>query len=584
MSFFDRRRRKNIAIYASQAKMASRGRFFSEDDFLDYDVQSYHLEVDFSPERLWIDGRARVSLRIVAPAVTSVTLRIADALTVRNVQAQGFGRLMYLRVVGQNAVIVNLPTAIIKGTTLTLQVVYGGRLEPQELDREALSLGQEQEPLILQPEPRYIYSNRSYWYPQSTVSDYATARLDITVPVDYGAVASGRPAGPPARAAAPARQGDRPRHTFTFNADKPLRYLACVISRFNVAATTSLLLTSADGTGSGVAEGARRFDLREGSGVLDLTVQANPRQTSRGRGIAERSRAIFEFYASIVGDAPYSSFTLALSESDLPGGHSPGYFAVLNQPLPTSPFVWRNDPVSFDGYPTFFLAHELGHQWWGQSVGWKNYHEQWLSEGFAQYFAAMYAEKERGAETFEDVLRQMRRWAIDASPQGPIYLGYRLGHIKSDSRVFRAVIYNKAAMVLHMLRRLLGNETFFRGIRQYYAQWQFRKAGTDDFRASMEKASGQGLSAFFEAWIHGTGIPQIQVRHTVQGSTAVVTIEQRGEVIPVPVTITLEYAGGNTEQLTIPVMERSATRNLPLTGTLRALTVNQEQSLAVFER
>ena len=64
---------------------------------------------------------------------------------------------------------------------------------------------------------------------------------------------------------------------------------------------------------------------------------------------------------------------------------------------------------------------------------------------------------------FEDVLRQMRRWAIDTSPQGPVYLGYRLGHIKSDSRVFRAVIYNKAAMVLHMLRRMVGDEAFFRG-------------------------------------------------------------------------------------------------------------------------
>ena len=112
----------------------------------------------------------------------------------------------------------------------------------------------------------------------------------------------------------------------------------------------------------------------------------------------ERSAAIFAFYASLVGDVPYPSFTLALSESDLPGGHSPAYFAILNQPLPTTPYVWRNDPVSFNGYPTFFLAHELGHQWWGQAVGWKNYHEQWLSEGIAQYFAAMYAEQERGNE------------------------------------------------------------------------------------------------------------------------------------------------------------------------------------------
>ena len=196
-----------------------------------------------------------------------------------------------------------------------------------------------------------------------------------------------------------------------------------------------------------------------------------------------------------------------MSESELPGGHSPAYFAILNQPLPTTPYVWRNDPVSFNSYPTFFLAHELAHQWWGQAIGWKNYHEQWLSEGFAQYFAAMYAEKERGNETFVDVLRQMRRWAIETSPQGPVYLGYRLGHIKGDSRVFRAVIYNKAAMVLHMLRRLVGDEAFFRGIRAFYAEWRFQKAGTDDFRVAMEKASGSDLSAFFEAWIFRHGDP-----------------------------------------------------------------------------
>jgi hypothetical protein len=593
VSFFDRRRKKNIAVYASQEKLASRGRFYSEDDAMDYDVTSYDIEADFTPERLWIDGRARVSLTILAPVLSSVTLRIADPLIVRSVYAKELGRLMYLRVVGQNAVIVNFPMSIPKGTALTLQIVYSGRVEPQELDREAIWLDQDQEPILLQPEPRYIYSNRSYWYPQSTVADYATARLQITVPAEYDAVASGTPAGPPARAAGPVRPGERARKMFVFNSNKPLRYLACVISRFSVVTTAELLLPSPDdrrATGSGGISGtggARHGPLapREPpEASLSLVVQANPRQTSRARGTAERSSAIFQFYASLIGDVPYPSFTVALSESELPGGHSPAYFAILNQPLPTTPFVWRNDPVAFNGYPTFFLAHELGHQWWGQAVGWKNYHEQWLSEGFAQYFAAMYAEKERGADTFGDVLRQMRRWAIESSPQGPVYLGYRLGHIKGDSRTFRAVIYNKAAMVLHMLRRLLGDETFFRGIRAFYAEWQFRKAGTDDFRIAMERTSGQDLSAFFEAWIYRTEIPVLQVRHTVQGSTATVTVEQRGQVIPVPITITLEYEGGNTERLTIPVTERTVTRTLPLTGTLRELVVNQEQTLAVFER
>jgi len=587
VSFFDRRRKKNITIYASAERLASRGRFFSEDDNLDYDITQYDLEADFSPERLWIDGKTKVSLTVTAPVISSLTLRIADSLIVRSVYSAELGRLMYLRVVGQNAVIVNFPLPVPRGTKLGLQVVYGGRVEAQELDREAIAFDpQDREPVLLQPEPRYIYSNRSYWYPQATVADYATARLEITVPAEYDAVASGTAAGPPERAPGPVRQGDRARKRFVFISDRPLRYLACVISRFNVVTSADLVLSSSDDRRTaGVDDAVTRGPAAASAETsLALTVQANPRQASRGRGTADRTAAIFKYYTSLIGDVPYPSFTVALSESDLPGGHSPAYFAILNQPLPTTPYVWRNDPVSFNGYPTFFLAHELGHQWWGQAVGWKNYHEQWLSEGFAQYFAAMYAEQERGTATFEDVLRQMRRWAIDTSAQGPVYLGYRLGHIKSDSRVFRAVIYNKAAMVLHMLRRLVGDEAFFRGIRTFYAEWRFRKAGTDDFRVAMTRATGQDLTAFFDAWIFQTVIPRLQVRHTVQGNAAVVTIEQRGEVVPVPVSITLQYTDGSTEQLTIAVTEKSVTRSLPLAGTLRQLVVNQEQSLAVFER
>jgi len=590
ISFFDRRRKKNIAIYASAEKLAGRGgRFFSEDDDRDYDVTNYELEADFSPERLWIDGKTKVSLTVTAPVISSLTLRIADSLVVRSVFSAELGRLMYLRVVGQNAVIVNFPIPVPRGTALGLQVVYGGRIEPQELDREAITFDpQDQERVVLLPEPRYIYSNRSYWYPQATVADYATARMEITVPPEYDAVASGTPAGPASRAAGVVRQGERARKRFVFTSDRPMRYLACVISRFNVVTTAELVLSSSDDRRTASADDAAPHGPAAGAAVADtslsLTVQANPRQTSRGRGTAERTAAIFKYYTSLIGDVPYASFTVALSESDLPGGHSPAYFAILNQPLPTTPYVWRNDPVSFNGYPSFFLAHELGHQWWGQAVGWKNYHEQWLSEGFAQYFAAMYAEQERGTETFDDVLRQMRRWAIDTSPQGPIYLGYRLGHIKSDSRVFRAVIYNKAAMVLHMLRRLVGDEAFFRGIRSFYAEWRFRKAGTDDFRVAMTRASGQDLTAFFEAWIFRTTIPRLQVRHTVQGNTAVVTFEQRGEVMPVPVSLTLEYTNGTTEHVTIPVTEKTMTRSLPLAGTLRELVIDQEQTLAVFEK
>src|ERR1041385_4164511 len=113
---------------------------------------------------------------------------------------------------------------------------------------------------------------------------------------------------------------------------------------------------------------------------------------------------IIRFYANWIGEAPYQNFTLAAVDDNVPGGHSPAYFAMLLRPLPTTPYSWQGDPVAFDSYPHFVLAHEIAHQWWGQAVGWKNYHEQWLSEGVAQYFAALYGQHQRGADSFSSML------------------------------------------------------------------------------------------------------------------------------------------------------------------------------------
>jgi aminopeptidase N len=269
----------------------------------------------------------------------------------------------------------------------------------------------------------------------------------------------------------------------------------------------------------------------------------------------------------------------------VPGGHSPPYFAMLNQPLPTSPFTWNNDPVAFQNYPSFFIAHEIAHQWWGQAVGWKNYHEQWISEGFAQYFAALYAEKERGPDGFTPLARQMRKWAIDTSPQGPVYLGYRLGHIKSDGRVFRAILYNKSAMVLHMLRRLVGDEAFFAGVRKFYMDWRFKKAGTDDFRMAMESVSAQDLKPFFESWIYGLAIPRLRFSYDATGEEVTLKLEHRGAVAPIPVTVTLNYVSGESDSVVVPVLGQSATKKVHLRGPLRDAQVNQDYAaLAEFDR
>lgn len=562
ITLFDRRRRRNISVYASAEKLATRGRFYDEDFLVDYDVLAYDVEATIHPDRETVRGNARLKLRIRAAAAATINLRLAEELHVHGVYSPDYGRLLHLRVVNQNALIVNLPNPAPSGTEFWLNVIYSGRLQSQELEREAVTVAQDaQEPIVQVPaEPRYIYSNRSYWYPQSVVTDYATVLMKITVPAGFDVLATGLPVGEPAPPPGVADDKARMRR-FAFESERPVRYLACVIARLRDVESRHI------NTGT------------PPEGVM-LYTRANPRQAGRARNMSERAAEIFGFYAKLVGDAPYPSLTLAFTERDVPGGHSPAYFAVVDQPVQAG-LTWRNDPVNFDNYPYFFTAHEIAHQWWGQAVGWKNYHEQWLSEGFSQYFALLYAEEHLSPGVVSNLLRQMRQTAMRQSSQGPIYLGYRLGHIKGDPRVFRSIAYNKSAMVLHMLRRLLGDEQFFAAIRGFFAEWKYRKAGTSDLIAAMERASGRDLSAFFEAWVFGADIPQGRFSYKVEGSRAILRLEQPGVPMEFPVSVRLTYRSGRQETVVLVARDRVSERVVELAEPLRSAEANADHGSLV---
>ena len=314
VTVFDRKRRRNISIYASGAKLETRGRFYSEDDLVDYDIMSYDMDATFAPERYWINGTAHMRVRVRAGAMTTMTLKLAEALTVRGVYAPGFGRLLHLRVVNQNSLIVNLPAPVFRDNEFALTIIYSGRLEPSELDREAIAVQQtaqqEREPLVIPLEPRYIYSNNSYWYPQSTVSDYALGTLHITVPNEFDVVATGTSTGP-AKPVTETPAGARPQKTFVFQNDRPVRYLSCVISRMTSVTSTRLPIRPSSGDFGDVrvdipdpGAPAPQASARPASTSpapdpapadetsLALNVRANARQVGRARNIAEQTSAI----------------------------------------------------------------------------------------------------------------------------------------------------------------------------------------------------------------------------------------------------------------------------------------------------
>ena len=150
----------------------------------------------------------------------------------------------------------------------------------------------------------------------------------------------------------------------------------------------------------------------------------------------------------------------------------------VNQPLPATKFTWANDPVAFEGYPQFFLAHEIAHQFWGGAVGWESYHEQWISEGFAQYFALLYAERSLDPARVEEIRRKLRTTATRTPIKARSGSAIASGTCRTTDACSAPLVYNKSALVLHMLRRWVGDDAFFRGLRALYAQSRYTKIGT----------------------------------------------------------------------------------------------------------
>ncbi len=152
------------------------------------------------------------------------------------------------------------------------------------------------------------------------------------------------------------------------------------------------------------------------------------------------------------------------------------------------------------GFREAVIVHELSHQWWGDMITLNNWHEIWLNEGFASYSEALYYEVKEGNAAYHDYM-------------GGMFYPYEGSIYVQDTtnvwNIFSTIVYDKGAWVLHMLRHIVGDSTFFDCLQAYYnSEFQHADATTEGFKNICESVSGMDLDYFFDQWIYGNYFPR----------------------------------------------------------------------------
>ncbi len=289
------------------------------------------------------------------------------------------------------------------------------------------------------------------------------------------------------------------------------------------------------------------------------------------------------FFSETVAPYPYEKLALIIGATRFGGMENSSaivFTSTLFDPRNNDKMSARFDiPARIESV----VAHEIAHQWFGDSVTESTWADLWLSEGFATYFAGLFIEKYDGEDAFRDYLRSAadRYFVYEKQRSAPIHDT----ETQDLMKLLNENNYEKGAWVLQMLRKRLGDDVFFRGLRIYYDAHREANATTEDLRAALEKASGQNLREFFTRWVYGTGHPIYEVSNgsaefAGAGEFLTITLKQTqpGEVFldPVPIEIT---SGGEKTRVVMQPKDKLTTTHVRTKGGATSIQVDPDGTL-----
>jgi tetratricopeptide (TPR) repeat protein len=496
-------------------------------------VDDYQIDVQLLPQTHKLTARAAVKVTALED-LNVAAFQLNNALRITKLTDANNKPLTPERNTQDSTVRFALNTGIAKNASTTFTFEYEGTLESaDDSPVQGLKLA------YVGPETSYLlYSG--LWFP---VAGYGvnrfTATIGVTVPAHMVVIGSGKetPASE-ATAKKPAAELANSK-TFTFAWDKPSFPGTIIAGTFQ--------------------------EFKSDDAGLDLHVFFKPNKKDLGAEYASTAIKAFTYFVTQYGNAPSTRLKVVeIPDDTVPTAWAPEIAALSSRAI-TEKTNYR------------LLANTIAHQWWGVSVSPASKADWWISDGFARYSEARYVESAAGQAGLEEMVKDMSVGAL-AYDSVPLSSADKLDYFSPE---FQSLVTDKGAMILHMLRWVVGEKDYLKIMRDFATKYAGKSASADDFRKLSESVYGEKLTWFYSQWMDSTSAPEFKAKYTFyrlgnnKGFRIVGAITQDLDLFRMPVNLRID-TDGRTEEKRIEVVGTDSPFSVETFGRPRRISIDPE--------
>jgi aminopeptidase N len=498
-------------------------------------VDDYQIDVELLPQTHKLTARAAVKVTALED-INVATFQLNNALRITKLTDASNKPLAPERNTQDSTVRFALNSGLPKNASTTLAFEYEGTLEsPDDSPVQGLKLA------YVGPDTSYLlYSG--LWFP---VAGYGvnrfTSTISVTVPAHMVVIGSGKEPSSAAAAAAkkqPATALANSR-TFTFTWDKPSFPGTIIAGTFQ--------------------------EFKSDEAGIDLHVYFKPNHQILGAEYASTADKAFTFFVTQYGNAPSTRLKIVeLPDDTVPTAWAPEIAALSSRAI--------TEKVNYR-----LLSNTIAHQWWGVSVSPASKDDWWISDGFSRYSEARYVESAAGVAGLEEMVKDMSVGAL-AYDSVPLSSAAKLDYFSPE---FQSLVTDKGAMILHMLRWVVGEKNYLKIMREFASKYAGKSASSDDFRELSEKVYGEKLTWFYSQWMDSTSAPEFKAKYTVyrlgtnKGFRIVGAITQDLDLFRMPVNLRID-TDGRTEEKRIDVVGTDSPFSVETFGRPRRISIDPE--------